>query len=181
MCDSLGPARDRRLLYPAAGLLFRMAFLAASLLSVPSALAQTPSGRQLQLGPAGVPGIGFQIGYVVARNVITRELNVVADLSSFRSDGDVQVAAAVGGSIRLLGIGRAIGNAYYRGWDIDLGMRIGPGLLFEFRESRASKNRRFNLFLEPFVRVVAHPRRATFFAEFGAQRPAVRGGLWIGL
>jgi len=78
-----------------------------------------------------------------------------------------------------MGIGRTIGNADYRGWDLDVGVRIGPGLLFEFRESRADKNRRFNLFVEPFARVVARPGGTTFFAELGGQRPVLRAGFWI--
>ncbi len=158
-----------------------MALLAASLTPALSASGQAPAGRYLQLGPAGVPGLGLQVGFVAARTVITRELNLVADLSSLGSEADVQLAAAVGGAVRLLGIGRAIGNSYYRGWDVDLGMRIGRGLLFGYGESRASKNRRFNLFLEPFVRIVARPRGVLFFAEIGAQRPGIRAGAWIGL
>lgn len=138
-------------------------------------------GKHIQIGPAGVPGIGVQVGYLSAQNLFTRELNTVADLSSFGSHGDLQVTAALGGSVRLLGIARTIGKSYYRGWDVDLGLRIGPSLLFEFRESRASKNRRFNLFVEPFARVVASPGKTIFFAELGVQRPAIRGGFWIGL
>ncbi len=170
--ERTGPARDGRLLYPGALLLFLVVALTP-------AAAQTPLGKQVQVGAAGLPGVGLQAGYLAAQNFFTREINLVADLSSFRSNGDVQTALAIGGSVRIMGIGRTIGNAYYRGWDLDVGARIGPGLLFEFRESRADKNRRFSLFLEPFVRVVARPGRTAFYAELGAQRPVLRAGFWI--
>jgi hypothetical protein len=180
-CERVDRARDRRPLYPGAARLFRIAVLGglASVLSLSAARAQVPLGAHVQAGPAGLPGAGLQVGYVSAKTFYTREINLVADLSSFRADGDVQVAATIGGSVRLLGIGRTIGNARYRGWDVDLGMRIGPGLLFEFRESRAGKNRRFSLFLDPFVRTVARVRRVALFAELGVKRPVLRAGFWI--
>ena len=144
-------------------------------------LGQVPLGGHLQTGPAGLPGLGFQVGYVAAQDFFTREITVVADLSSFRSDGNVHTAIAVGGAVRILGIARTIGNTDYRGFDLDLGVRVGPGLLFEFRESRAAKNRRFNLFLEPFVRWSTRARRALLFVEAGVQRPVLRAGFWIAL
>jgi len=157
-----------------------LAVVLAVVATVPvGAAAQTPMGKQVQVGAAGVPGVGLQVGYLAAQNFFTREINLVADLSSFRSNGDVQTALAIGGSVRIMGIGRTIGNAYYRGWDLDVGARIGPGLLFEFRESRADKNRRFSLFLEPFVRLVARPGATIFYVELGAQRPVLRAGFWI--
>ena len=187
--DRVGPVRDRRPLYPTAPHLFLtgvprlvVALVAVFVLSpIPAVVGQVPEGAQLQVGPAALPGVGIQLGYVAAKNFFTRELNVVADLSAFRSSGNVQTALALGGAVRIFGIWRTIGNTPYGGLDVDLGMRIGPGLLFELRESRAAKNRRFNLFVEPFVRTSARVGDTLVYLELGGQRPHARAGFWISL
>lgn len=180
-----GPDRVRPPQYPGASDLFRRtacgALFAVFVLLAPGARAQAPEGAHVQIGPAGLPGVGLELGVLAAQDFFTRELNLVTDLSAFRSDGNVRTALALGGAVRLLGIGRTIGNVAYRGFDVDVGLRIGPGLLFEFREDRASKNRRFQLFLEPFARWSARAGRHILFVELGAQRPVLRAGFWIPL
>ena len=92
----------------------------------------------------------------------------------------MQLSGGIGGGIRILGIGRTIGNAGYTGYDFDAGLRVGPGLLFAFNETRFTKNTRFNLFIEPFFRFTKMRKGGrVFFVELGLQRPILRAGFWI--
>lgn len=141
-----------------------------------------PEGSFLTAGVAAVRGVGVQIGYVTARNFYTREITGIVDLLPLldRARGSVQLAVTVGGAIRLLGFERTIGNAPYRGYDLDIGFRIGPGLSYAENESRAMRDRRFNLFLEPYLRfTMASGTRRVLYLEAGIIRPHIRLGWWI--
>jgi len=141
-----------------------------------------PSGRQFQIGPAALPDYGLQAGYVSLRSFYTREvmLNVNVSPSHGHGDGNVQVSGGLGGAIRILGIGRTIGNSAYRGFDVDVGLRFGPGLLFAFDETRSTKNQRFNLFGDLFSRLTTTFGKSTVvFFEIGFHNPSIRAGFWI--
>lgn len=140
--------------------------------------AQEPRGGYVQAGPAVFPGVGIQAGYVAAESFFTREVNAVLDTRDFGPEATGQVATTIGGSIRVLGIGRTIGGVRYRGVDLDIGMRVGPALSFRLREDRAFRNRRFNLYLEPFVRWTGQIRSRLLFAELGVHAPVLRIGAW---
>ena len=153
---------------------------------VPAARAQAPvrapEGRQLQVGLGVVPSAGLQVGYVALRSFYSQEFILTADVSPWYGGrrGNVQLSGSLGGSIRILGIERTLGNAGYRGYDLDVGVRFGPALLFAFRETRFTKNQRFSLFLELFGRFTTTIGDGiTLFAEAGFHRPAFRGGLWF--
>jgi len=138
-------------------------------------------GRFLQLGLAAAPGLGMQIGYAGPRSVYTIEGMGYIDVSPSFAGGEksLQLSAAFGSALRLTGILRTLGNAPLP-YDLDIGLRAGPGLLFTPRETRAQKNQRFGLFLEPFFRVIsAFGTRQFFFSEFGLHRPFFRAGVWI--
>jgi hypothetical protein len=123
------------------------------------------------------------VGVVNARDFFTREVILQTDL---RSVVDPQVASSqvvflLGGAIRVFGFERTIGNVGYRGYDIDAGLRIGPAYSFSTRETAADRNRRFHLFIEPFLRVSARTHLLdVVFLETGTTRPHVRLGVWIG-
>ena len=141
-----------------------------------------PRGPNLQLGLGLAPGAGLQLGYISAGGFYTREaiFNVDVSPSFWGGDGNIQFSAGFGGAIRILGIGRTIGNTRYNGYDIDVGMRVGPGLLFAFKETLSSKNQRFNLFLAPFTRLVKTLKGGrVLFAEIVIHRPVFRFGFWI--
>ncbi len=83
-------------------------------------------------------------------------------------------------SLRLFGFERLIGGAAYRGFDVDLGLRAGPGLSFAANETAEERNRRFELAIEPFFRfTTARGRRMAWLAEIGSARPSFRLGMWI--
>ncbi len=163
--------------------LFRVALSLAGicLLSACFCRAQTaPTGRHLQIGPAFVPDYGLQLGYVSLRSFYTREVVLNFNTSPFRSDGNVQISGGLGGSIRILGISRTIGNAAYRGFDVDVGLRFGPGLVFAFKETRSSKNQRFSLFGDVFTRLTSTLGRHTvWYLEAGLHNPSFRAGVWF--
>lgn len=138
-----------------------------------------PRGAYVQAGLGAVPGAGIQVAYLSLRSFYTREVVLYADVSpSFGGgEGSVQPAASIGASLRILGTLRTVGNTVYGGYDVDVGLRLGPGLLFPFKESREAKNQRFSLFLEPFARLTRRlPSGRLFFAEAGVQRPLFRAG-----
>lgn len=157
-------------------------FLAACLLApvFPGiARAQEPSGGYLQAGLATFPGVGVQAGYVSTSSLVTREVTGILDLRVLSRDSTAQVTTTLGGAVRLLGIGRTIGGVPYRGVDVDLGLRIGPAFTFRLQdEDRAFRNRRFNLFLEPYVRWTGLVRRRLLFIELGVHSPVIRFGGW---
>ena len=159
-----------------------------SLPAVPGAQAQAPAPlrgqRVVQAGIGLLPGIGLEAGYLLPTSLFMREAVLYVDTSPqfAGGEGSVQVSAGVGGAVRILGIARFVTSQPYTGNDLDFGLRFGPGLFFAIDETRADKNQRFSLFLEPFIRystVVAG--RRTFFFEAGIQRPLFRAGLWFRL
>ncbi|CAM3217071.1 hypothetical protein [Rhodothermus bifroesti] len=138
-------------------------------------------GRFLQLGLAVAPGLGVQVGYVGPRSIYTIEGMSYADASPSFAGGEksLQLSAAFGAALRLTGMLRTLGNAPLP-YDLDIGLRAGPSLLFTSNETRAQKNQRFGLFLEPFFRAIsAFGKRQFFFGEFGLHRPFLRAGLWF--
>ncbi len=160
-------------------------FLAAAILLAAApgrVVAQEPSGPWLQAGAATFPGVGVQAGYVSAGALHTREVTAIVDVRAFSRDATAQVTTTIGGAVRLLGVGRTIGGVPYRGFDVDLGIRLGPALTFQLEgEDRVFRNRRFNLFLEPFARWTVVVKRRLLFAEVGMHSPALRLGAWIPL
>ena len=143
--------------------------------------AIAPFGTHIQAGATVFGGIGASAGVVDARTLYTREVHLVSDLEPVFSKSEEQgrVALLLGVGLRLYGFERLIGGVGYRGFDLDVGLRVGPGLSFSTRDSRIARNRRFVLLLEPTVRVsrAVHPARALFL-EAGTSRPHVRFGLW---
>lgn len=138
-------------------------------------------GQVLQAGLAAMPGLGMQLGYVSPRSIYTLEglLYLDAAPSFAGGEGNVQLSIAFGSAFRITGLIRTLGNAPIS-YDLDVGMRLGPGLLFTQRETRAQKNQQFGLFLEPFFRLIsAFGTRRFFFGEAGLHRPFFRAGLWI--
>ncbi len=152
-------------------------------LGVPTASAQRtePMGGYIQLGMAAVPGLGLNVGSVSARTLYTRELHLLSNIEpAFRSTEDqIKVAALIGVSFRVFGIERLIGNAGYRGFDIDIGLRAGPGLSFSTRDSKVDRNRRFVLLVDPIIRISRASKSAIVFAEAGGATPSLRMGVWI--
>ncbi len=161
-----------------------VAFAALSLLLMPlSASAQrTTSTDVFQLGAAGLPGVGIQLGYVDAGDIFTREALVYADVRPrFKSDSEtLLISAGVGVSIRIVGGLETVELITPRIWDFHVGVRFGPGLLFRRNETPAEKNQRFSLFLDPFLRFTVAPGgRQTYFLEAGVHRPSLRAGVWL--
>ncbi len=143
-----------------------------------------PSGGHIQAGVGLLPGFGAQIGYTGARSFYTREVTAFVDITpTFAGgEGSAEVAAGLGGAVRILGIWRTLGNAPYRGYDIDVGLRLVPGVDFAFNESREAKNQRFNLTPDLFVRMVFRLKsNRLLFAEIGVERPKLRAGFWFPL
>ncbi|MBN4056210.1 hypothetical protein JYT20_00655 [Rhodothermus sp. AH-315-K08] len=141
--------------------------------------AQVSEGLHLVMGPAAVPGVGVIVGAVAVGRMLTREVSLAVGYRSSR-DGSVRAALTFGGAIRALGVRRTIFGTSSRGVDVDLGLRLGPAVLFRFEESDIERNKRFTLVADPFVRIVAR-KGALFFLEFGIHRPALRAGLLISL
>lgn len=158
-------------------------FLLLSLMNAQSADAQRaePRGRFVQLGAAAFPGLGLSLGSVSARTLYTREIHLLTNIEpAFRStDDQIKVAALIGFSFRVFGIERLIGNAGYRGFDIDVGLRAGPGLSFSSRDTKVDKNRRFVLLVDPVVRISRASTAWVIYAEVGAAAPSIRLGAWI--
>lgn len=143
---------------------------------------QEPTGTFVHAGLAAAGGVGVQFGFVNAKDFFTREVTVLADFLTALDpeSGNNQVVVTIGGALRLFGFERTIGNVAYRGYDVDLGFRIGPGLSFSTRETLSEKNKRFNLFLEPYVRISVSSRMIeVLFLEAGTTRPLFRLGIWI--
>ncbi|QXD13747.1 hypothetical protein GQ464_009695 [Rhodocaloribacter litoris] len=148
----------------------------------PAAAQPAPAGRHVQVGVGVLPSGGLQVGYVALRSFYTQEFVLGADVSpSFGGgEGNVQLSGGLGGAVRIFGFERTLGNAGYRGYDLDVGLRFGPGLLFSFNETRFTKNRRFSLFVDLFARfssLVGEGR--VLYLEVGLHRPVFRGGLWF--
>lgn len=158
--------------------------LVVCLFSAKSAAGQgvEPYGDYIIGGVSFVDGMGFQVGLLSARSLFSTELVVLSDLSPIFMKGarTSRVVFYPGISLRLLGLNRLVREAPYRGVDLDVGLRAGPGLSFSKRESRAERDRRFELVVEPFIRLVsARNRRWVFYSEIATSRPNLRLGLWI--
>jgi len=136
----------------------------------------------IQLALATLTGNGLQIGALSARTVYTREVMVLADLDPLwrHTPRRARVVLMPAVSLRLFGFERLIGGAAYRGFDMDLGLRAGPGLSFAANETTEERNRRFELVIDPFFRLTtARGRAMTWLAEIGSARPSFRLGVWI--
>ncbi len=136
----------------------------------------------LQTGIAAWPGIGTQVNYIRARETYAWETAMYFEVEP--SFGDARttfvVSGGVGAAVRPLGILRFIGQADY-GYDLDVGVRLGPSLLFRNRATHADRNQQFRLFLDPFVRLLLPRNQRTWFVEIGPSRPVVRAGFWLQL
>ena len=167
-------------MYTAGKVLFFLALLLAAPLHARPLAAQTAPAF-VQAGAAALPEAGAQIGYVSPGRFYTVEgaLYLSGAPAFAGGSGDVQGAIGVGVALRVLGIVRLFteaGSAY----DLDAGLRFGPGLAFQANETRADANRRFRLFVDPFVRGLRRlSPGVALFAELGAARPALRAGLWV--
>lgn len=163
--------------------LIAAALYLCAVIDVQPVAAQTvaPFGPHLQAGATVLGGIGATAGMVDARTLYTREVHLLSDLEPIfrKSEEQGRVALLLGVGLRLYGFERVIGGVGYRGFDVDAGLRVGPGLSFSTRDSRIARNKRFVLLLEPMLRLsgAVHPRRA-LFVEAGTSRPHVRFGLW---
>ncbi len=147
-----------------------------------SAQRTVPGGRHLQIGASVGGGIGLELGNLSVRTVYTRALVLLADLEPLftNTDRQIRVAVLLGAAIRIFGFERLIGNAAYRGFDIDVGVRAGPAIAFSKDESEGEANRRFELVMDPFVRVYwASKHSVSWYFELGSTRPAFRVGIWI--
>ncbi len=136
----------------------------------------------VQTGLGVIPGLGVQVGYVGPRRFYSREVTLFVEYSPpfAEGEGSVEVAAGLGASIRVLETWRVISGSAYNNYDIDVGLRLVPGLSFALNESREAKNRRFNLSPDLFVRVTTPLSSGRIvFAELGVERPKLRAGLWF--
>lgn len=138
---------------------------------------------RFQIGLAGLPGGGTQVGYITARSFFTTESVFYAEgTPPALGRGALQVSAGFGGAVRLFALSRLLGTTarYANRFDVDLGLRLGPSLAFAEGETTADENKRFSLFLEPFLRVAPSLGETwALFVETGTQRPYVRAGaLW---
>ena len=161
--------------------------LIALFLALPdSAFAQrrAPEGNILQIGVDAVPGYGLNPGVVSLRSVYTREVVLVSNLRSVVLDQDekARVALLAGVSLRVFGLERLIGYAGYRGFDLDIGLRTGPGLTFSTRDTRVDKNRRFVLLVVPYTRFSSALKNGrAVYVEAGTVNPYLRAGIWLPL
>ena len=136
----------------------------------------------IQAGIGVWPGVGSQINYVRAHTTYSWETAIYMEVEpgSGRSRTIFFVSGGVGAAVRPLGILRVVGDADY-GYDLDVGVRLGPGLLFRDKSTHADRNQQFRLVVDPFVRLLLPRSQRTWFIELGPSRPAFRAGLWLGL
>ncbi len=159
-------------------------FLTVVALSLPpSSVAQgRRSPDRLQIGAGALPGVGLNVAYVDAGDVFTREATVYSHLRPrFASDDEsLQVSAGIGVSLRIINSLQTMDFLEPRIWDLHLGLRFGPSLVFRRNETLAEKNQRFSLFVDPFIRFLLTPGdRLTYFFEAGTHRASVRAGVWL--
>jgi len=142
-----------------------------------------PRGHYVQAGVSAASGWGINVGSVSAKTLYTREIQIVSNLEpAFRRTSDqINVMALVGFSVRVFGFERLLGNVPYRGYDIDVGFRAGPGLSFSSRDTRVDKNKRFVLVVEPMIRFSRALAYGVFFVEGGTVSPHLRVGTWLNL
>ena len=144
-----------------------------------------PLQSQLQVGVGAIPGIGLEGGYVSPRSFFTVESILYVDASPpfAGGEGNLQLSLGLGGAIRTFSIARTLGNpSTYARADFDVGLRFGPALFFSTQETRADKNQRFRLFLEPYVRFATRLQGGrVIFVSAGTQRPLLRAGFLFNL
>ena len=131
-------------------------------------------------GLGAVPGIGLQASYVQINRFVTLEGLLVSGFapSFLGGESTLSVAMGLGGSIRILDILSEFNRSPFPGYHLDAGVHLGPALRFILGDQTvATKNTRFRLFLEPFVRVSTLVRSRTVYLELGSQRPILRAGI----
>lgn len=142
-----------------------------------------PLERSVQIGPAVLPGLGLQAGYVQPRSFYTTESAFYINLLPpfMGGENSLLISGGVGGSLRILGGLTTLEMANYEGYQLDLGLRFGPALRFVLgEETRTQKNTRVRLFLEPFTRFTWQVEGGrTLFAEVGTHDPFLRAGFWL--
>ena len=157
---------------------FSFAVLLFLLLGTPQA---AQSQQRVHVGPGIIPGIGAQVAYVQSGRIFTMEGVAYADFApSLLGDGESTLATAIGfgGSIRILDVLEEFGRSPFPGYHVDAGLRLGPSLRFLLdNQTAATRNTRFSLFFEPFLRASAPFGPRIFFLELGTQRPLLRGGV----
>jgi hypothetical protein len=137
----------------------------------------------VQAGVGAGPGAGVQAVYLQPRTAFTLEAALYTDLQSpFAGAGErrFQAAGAVGGSLRLLRVLRVVTGGG-PGGNLDVGLRVGPGLRYQADETRAERNQRFRLLLDSFARYVRRVAGVRLFGEVGLARPRLRAGVWLAL
>ncbi len=175
-----------RLAPPAGGLIagLLLLLLAGAPLPVQAQRTVLRPERYLQVGPGALPGFGAMAAYVRPHGFysVSVALYMHGTPSFAGGEATLETGLGFGGDVRPLEVLRAIGNAGSSPYEVDLGVRVGPNLFFGSEESRADKNQRFNLFIDPYVRVTTDfGGSRIWFAELGPQRPFIRGGLWFHL
>lgn len=162
-------------------LLFSMALLAGASPARGQFFGAEPPA--VQVGGGAVPGAGVQTAYLQPRTAFTLEAALYADLQSPFSGAGArrfQTAGAVGGSLRLLRVFRIVTGGG-PGGNLDVGLRVGPGLRYQADETRAEKNQRFRLLVDLFARYVRRLGGVRVFGEAGLARPRLRAGVWLSL
>ncbi|MFT4605172.1 MAG: hypothetical protein ACI9W4_001911 [Rhodothermales bacterium] len=141
------------------------------------ARAQALTDTYLLVGPATLPGAGVWVSSVKVGPFVTREAALAVAYRSSR-DGSIRTVTTVGGALRLLGARQTVFDGPRGSFDLDLGFRIGPAILFRFEETAIEKNKRFTLVADPFVRI-ALQSKALLSLELGIHRPALRAAVWL--
>lgn len=166
-------------------LFFAAVCLGSSTSCFGQALPDNAPNQHLQVGLGGVPDLGVQVSYILVRNFYVREIAFYTNVAPRflgNERNSVQLSGGLGGLIRTFALLRTIGNIDTRGYDLDFGVRFGPGLFFVQDPTRADKNQRFRPFFEPVLRLTwASKRERVFFFEMGTHRPNFRAGLWLPL
>ena len=145
------------------------------LLSGPGALAQT---SHIQTGLGLWRGVGVHLVHIQVRSTYTLEISTSIDTEFWQDRNPIYLSSGLGAALRPLGMLREIGQADYP-YDIYVGVRFGPALIFQKNPTRAEKNRQFGLFLDPFLRYIKPFGERVAFIEIGSQRPSLRLGIWI--
>jgi len=172
----------------------RLAALAVLLIGAASgAGAQELPGAEapsLASSPRLYGGLGLGPGlfgaYAAPRlQVFTQEgaLYVDYDPRALGQQGQLRLAAGIGGSIRVMRI-----LEIAQGWDadqidLDAGVRFGPAFDIPFfSPTGQQRTRAFSVMFDPFVRgQVRLGNNRVVFAEVGGSEPAIRGGLSLAL
>lgn len=170
--------------FPPRSLLLATAFLSATMLPTPAQgqfFGTEPPA--VQVGAGAFPGAGVQAVYLQPRTAFTLEAALYADIQSlFSGAGDrrFQAAGAVGGSLRLLRVFRIVTGGGPNG-NLDVGLRVGPGLRYKAEETQLDRNQRFRLLVDLFARYVRRVGSVRLFGEASLGRPHLRAGVWLSL